>query len=144
MKIVAILTIAILVSGAQPARAGDDANESDPDFGCASTIDFRIVGSWISEDGAERREFLPETRSQTPDGLPVTTDACMATSDDLQEVASVEIAPHMHTLTETHYHLGFIGLDHVLVTFPNGVMQLFRRIASGPAHVIDAVRHHRS
>lgn len=141
MKFAAACSFALLAFVARPALADGEAS----DVGCASTIDFRIVGSWISEDGIERRQFLPESKSQTPDGLPVTTEACMATADDLQEVASVEFAPHMHALTETHYHLGFIGLDRVMVTFPNGVVQLFRRIAAGPQHVIDAVTHrHRS
>jgi len=135
---IALLALALLALVARPAAA-----ETAADLGCASGIDFRIVGSWISEDGAERRQFLPVAKSQTPDGLPVTTESCMVTADDLQEVASVEIAPHMRTMTETHYHLGFIGLDHVMVTYPNGIVQLFRRLATGPNAVIDAVTHRR-
>ena len=104
-------------------------------------IDFRIVGSWISEDGAEERQFLPSSKSMTPTGQPVTTESCMATPDDLEEVASIEVAPHLRTFTESHYHLGFIGLDRVLVTFPSGVMRLFHRIVAAPGHVIDAVAH---
>lgn len=137
MKLVTILAIAALMLGATPAFADGEAN----DAGCASTIDFRIVGSWISEDGGEQRQFLPSSKSLTPSGQQVTTESCMATPDDLEEVASTEIAPHLRTITESHYHLGFIGLDRVLVTFPNGVMRLFRRIVAAPGHVIDAVAH---
>ena len=140
MNVARILVIAALVLGATPAFAGDEADDAS----CASTIDFRIVGSWISEDGAEQRQFLPTSKSLTAAGQPVTTTSCMATPDDLEEVASIEIAPHLRTFTESHYHLGFIGLDHVLVTFPNGVMRLFRRIVAAPGHMIDAVAHRHS
>lgn len=135
MKIVVALSLLVALT-ARPAFADNEPSES----GCASTIDFRIVGSWVSEDGDER-QFLPETKSQTPTGLPVTTDSCMATADDLQEIASVEIAPHLRTMTESHYHLGFIGLDHVMVTFPNGAMHLFHRIVAVPQHAFEAVAH---
>ena len=137
MNVASILMITALMLGATPAFADSEAN----DTGCASAIDFRIVGSWVSEDGAEYRQFLPSSKSLTASGQPVTTESCMATPDDLEEVASIEIAPHLRTFTESHYHLGFIGLDRVLVTFPNGVMRLFRRIVAAPGHVIDAVAH---
>ena len=141
MKVATPLILAALMFGATPALA--DSESADP--GCASTIDFRIVGSWISEDGTDERQFLPSSKSLTQTGQPVTTESCMATPDDLEEVASVEIAPHLRTFTESHYHLGFIGLDHVLVTFPNGVARLFRRIVAAPGHLMDVVAHrHRS
>lgn len=132
--------IALLASSAIPARA---AENDAVGTGCASTIDFRLVGSWIAEDGIERKSFLPEARSQTPDGHAVSTETCMADSEDVEEVASVEIAPHLRSITESHYHVGFIGLDRLLVTFPNGAMRFFHRIAAGPQHVFDAVTHRR-
>jgi len=140
MNIAAVLILAVLVTSSQSAFA----DEPSADAGCASGIDFRIVGSWQAEDSADQRQFLPESRSLTPQGQPVTTQTCMAASDDLQEIASVEISPHLRSLTETHYHLGFIGLDHVMVTYPSGVMHLFRRIVAAPQRAIGAATHRRS
>lgn len=141
MKLLSVLTIALLVTSALPARAAE--SESGGVSACATTLDFRLVGSWIAEDGSERKIFMPESRSQTPEGRPVSTETCMASSEDVEELASVEIAPHLRSITESHYHIGFIGLDRLLVTFPNGAMRFFRRMASGPQHVLDAVTHHR-
>ncbi len=138
MKALWVVTIALVLAGTAPARAAEPEPSAN---GCASTIDFRLVGSWIAEDGSERKIFLPESRSQTAEGRAVSTETCMAGSEDVEEVASVEIAPHLRSVTESHYHIGFIGLDRLLVTFPNGAVRFFRRLASGPVHVIDAVTH---
>ncbi|GAC1528979.1 MAG: hypothetical protein NVS2B8_16400 [Vulcanimicrobiaceae bacterium] len=140
MKSAAFVSLAMLASLACMARP---ALADDVDPGCASTIDFRIVGSWVAEDDGERMQFLPESRTLSPRGRPVTIEACMTTADDLQETALTEIAPHIHAMTETHYHLGFVGLDRVLVTFPGGVVHLFHRMAAAPQHALEAVLPHR-
>lgn len=138
MRIVSLLIIGLLATGVQPARA---AAFDSAGTGCSSAIDFRLVGSWIAEDGIERKSFLPETRSQTPAGLPLSTQTCMTDPDDVEEVSSVEIAPHLRSVTESHYHIGFVGLDRVLVTFPNGAIGFFRRVVVAPRRVFEAVAH---
>lgn len=139
MRLVPVLVFALFAANAVPVRAaGDDTGTS----ACATALDFRLVGSWIAEDGIERKSFMPESRSQTPAGQPVSTETCMASADDVEEFASVEIAPHLRSVTESHYHIGFIGLDRVLVTFPSGAMQFFRRIVAAPGRAFNAVTHH--
>lgn len=140
MKIASLLVIIALAASAMPVRAATAADASGT--GCTSTIDFRLVGSWVAEDGIERKSFLPETRSQTPEGRAISTETCMAAPEDVEEIASIEIAPHMRSMTESHYHIGFVGLDRVLVTFPNGAMRFFRRIVAAPGRAFDAVTHH--
>jgi len=139
VKIVPALIIASLAASGLPARSAD---YNTAGTGCTSGIDFRLVGSWIAEDGIERKSFLPETRSLTPAGLPISTETCMADAEDVEEVASVEIAPHLRSVTESHYHIGFIGLDRVLVTFPNGAMRFFRRAVAQRAFEAVTNRHH--
>lgn len=139
MRFVPVLVIALFATSAGSVRAAQgDANASP----CATALDFRLVGSWIAEDGIERKSFMPESRSQTPGGQPVSTETCMASADDVEEFASIEIAPHLRSVTESHYHIGFIGLNRVLVTYPNGAMQFFRRIVAAPGRVFNAVTHH--
>jgi len=138
---IALLAIAVLFTSTLPARAAGTASAG---MGCATMLDFRLFGSWISEDGGERKSFMPESRSQTPQGLAVSTESCMADTDDVEEIASVEIAPHLRSVTESHYRIGFVGLDRVLVTFPSGAVHFFRRIVTAPVRAFDAVAHKRS
>ncbi|GAC1301615.1 MAG: hypothetical protein NVSMB19_09950 [Vulcanimicrobiaceae bacterium] len=140
MKLFPPLVIALLAAAALPARSAVYAPAGN---GCTSAIDFRLVGSWIAEGGLERKSFLPESRSQTAEGRPVSTETCMSDPDDVEELASVEIAPHLRSVTESHYHIGFVGLNRVLVTFPNGAMRFFRRIAAAPQRAFDAVARRR-
>lgn len=140
MRFVPILAVALLAASTISARAADGADPSP----CAAALDFRLVGSWAAEDGPERKSFMPESRSQTPEGQPVSTETCMADADDVEEFASVEVAPHLRSVTESHYHIGFIGLDRLLVTFPNGAMRFFHRVVAAPGRAFNAVTHRHS
>jgi hypothetical protein len=129
--VLASLTLALAAPSLASASAGDV-----PD-GCSAPLDFRLVGTWAAVDGGdERKDFVPsETLVRTSDGRATSIEDCMSGDDDVREVALTEVAPHVLAMRETHYRVGFVGLDRLLVTFPSGVVRFFARVVALPGHL---------